>query len=132
MSFSSSHNGYFANGVTASSVHTDSLDLGYAEVQQLVNFAGAVTVNAPAGRVILDAAATLAAGAAIQFTITNSQIRRNSLIFLQWTSDGTGAHIVLQIFAKTAGSATVEMSAVGAPGIGAGAHAVDFLILHVD
>ena len=130
MSSTSAHNGYIGNGVNASSVHTDSLDLGYACVQQLTDFTTGVEINAPTGCIMLDATATLGAGLEAEFLVTNSQVRRNSMIFLQFESDVTAVSVVTQVKNTTAGSFTIQVASN--PGLAAGNHSLNFAILHVD
>ena len=130
MSFSNAHNGYIGNGINASSIHTDALDLGYACVQQLTDFTTGVEINAPAGCIILDATDTLGTGLEAEFLVTNSQVRRNSMIFLQLTSDQTDTFVTTQVKNITAGSFTIQVAC--AANMTAGLYSLDFVIMHVN
>ena len=130
MSLLNSHNGYIGNGIIASAVHTDALDLGYATVQQLTNFTTGVTINATSGQIVLDTAATIAPGGEAEFLVTNNRVRRNSMIFTQFESDVTSAFVTIQVKNTTAGSFTIQVAT--AVGLAAGNYSLNFAILHVD
>ncbi len=135
MSLQTSTLGYIGRPYKASTLDANNIDLGNATVQQGTgaNFADAVTVNGIAGRITLDATATLGAGAVASIVVTNSGIRRNGMIFLQYHTDAASEEVNVTPIAQTAGAFTISLEAgTAGGGIIAGVHSVTYLQLFVD
>lgn len=80
---------------------------GSGTVTQATNKSTGVTLNAPCGRITMNAAA-LAADTTVTFTLTNSSIGANDLLVLNHVSGGTAGSYLLNAQAA-AGSASINV-----------------------
>jgi hypothetical protein len=94
--------------------NTGSPNLAIPSVTQQTSKSTGVTLNAAAGKIVLNNAA-LAAAASVQFTLTNNQIGVNDLVFLTlaggFATAGSYSHRVLDV---SAGSCTIQVTNLSA------------------
>jgi hypothetical protein len=85
----------------------------FGEVTQLTNKGTAVTLNAIAGKITTHAA-SLAAGARVSFTMTNSLIQANDLLLVNIGSGGTAGAYSVEVSGVSAGSITFTLENISA------------------
>lgn len=94
--------------------NTGSTSTAIPSVTQATSKSTGVTLNAAAGKIVLNNAA-LAAAASVQFTLTNNQIGVNDLVFLTlaggFATAGSYSHRVLDV---SAGSCTIQLTNLSA------------------
>ena len=94
--------------------NTGSTSQAIPSVTQQTSKSTGVTLNAAAGKIVLNNAA-LAAAASAQFTLTNNQIGVNDLVFLTlaggFATAGSYSHRVLDV---SAGSCTIQVTNLSA------------------
>ena len=94
--------------------NTGNPNLAIPSVTQQTSKSTGVTLNAAAGKIVLNNAA-LASAASAQFTLTNNQIGTNDLVFLTlaggFATAGSYSHRVLD---ESAGSCTIQLTNLGA------------------
>jgi hypothetical protein len=82
---------------------------GGAAVTQTGNKSGAVTINAPCGRITI-ASGALAAGAEASFVVTNNQVAATDVVIVNHASGGTAGAYMVGVGAVGAGSFRVVLS----------------------
>ena len=117
------------NGATDGIVYTS-----MPTVTQSTDHSTAVTINGMAGVITL-AAVSLASGAEVQFTVTNSAAQLNSLILLTVDSPAQSAStddsvIIAQVTGKADGSFKVILKNVGDAATDTNARKINFLIIN--
>ena len=108
-------------------------EIGYAAaaqgtVTQATNKGTAVTLNKSAGKITMNAA-SLAGGAAVTFTLTNSTISANDVVIVNVSGGGTAGAYWPYVSSMTAGSAVIGLwNSTG--GALAEAVVLNFAIIH--
>ena len=120
------------NIVGADFILSDS-QLGYTAaaqgaVTQATSKATAVTLNRPAGRITMNAAA-LAGNTAVSFTLNNNLISANDLIVLNVSGGGTNEAYTTYVSNMTTGSAVVTLRNLTAGSLSE-AVILNFAIIH--
>lgn len=108
-------------------------EIGYAAaaqgtVTQATNKGTGVTLNKSAGKITMNAA-SLAGGAAVTFTLTNSSISANDVVIVNVSGGGTAGAYWPYVSSMTAGSAVIGLwNSTG--GALAEAVVLNFAIIH--
>jgi hypothetical protein len=98
-------------------------------VTQATDRSTGVTINAPSGRITMNAA-SLAAGAEAKFTVTNSFVTANSVPVVALASGQTADTSMVFVSAVAAGSFQITVSNLNAATADTGAGVINFIVFN--
>jgi hypothetical protein len=100
-----------------------------AAVTQATSRSTGVTINAPAGQITMNAA-SLAAGAEVKFTVTNSFVTTTSVPVIALASGQTADTSIVSVTAVAAGSFQITVTNLNAATADTGAGVINFIIFN--